>query len=130
MYQERPVHSLEPIPDYDQLYSRKECEVLANAVAPEYVVHPRTQTQAIVKTSFIGSQNGVDETCITAYSFDIQRRTDYVTVHGGDGHFHSVAVDWDDYLPLEHSSTFYIAAEEAAQNQSVIARRNGLCIFQ
>lgn len=130
MYQERPVHSLKPIPDYDQLYSRKECEVLANTVAPEYVVHPRTQTQAIVKSSFIGSQNGVDETCITAYSFDIQRRTDYVTVHGGDGHFHSVAVDWDDYLPLEHSSTFYIAAEEAAQNQSVIARRNGLCIFQ
>lgn len=130
LYQERPVHSLDPIPDYGQLYSRKECEVLANALEQKHVAHPRTQTQVILKSDFVASKDRVDEACITAYSFDIEKRTDYVSVHGGDGHFHSVPVDWDEYLPLEQQNTFYIATNEIAENQSVIARRNGLCIFR
>ena len=48
-YQERPVHSLKPIPDYAQLYARKECEALSNCVDRSYMVHPHTKTQAILK---------------------------------------------------------------------------------
>lgn len=129
-YQERPVHSLQPIPDYTQLYSLKECEALANAMDASHVAHPRTKTQVILKSAFVGSENSVDETDITAYSFDIERRTDYVSVFGGDGRLHSVAVHWDDYLPLKQSSRFFVAAEGKAENHSVIARRNGLCIFK
>ena len=86
VYQEKPVHSLKPIPDYEQLYSLKECEVLANAVDYKYVVHPNTKTQAILKSSFVSSKDKVDETCITAYSYDIEKRVDVVSVRGGDGH--------------------------------------------
>lgn len=130
IYQERPVHSLKPIPDYAQLYALKECEVLANAVDYKYVVHPDTKTKAILKSSFVGSKDGVDETCITAYSYDIEKRVDIVPMHGGDGRFHNVPVEWDEYLPLEASNHFYVAADELAKDKSVIARRNGLCIFQ
>ena len=130
MYQERPVHSLQPIPDYDQLYSLKECEMLANALDESYVAHPNTKTQVILKSAFVASRDGVDETDITAYSFDIEQRTDYVSVYGGDGNHHRVAVQWDDYLPLEKSSRFYVTADAKAENRSVIARRNGLCIFK
>jgi hypothetical protein len=130
MYQERPVHSLKPIPDYSQLYSLKESEALANAVDRSYVVHPDTKTQAILKSSFVRSENGIDETCITAYSYDIEQQVEFVSVYGGDGRYHNVPVQWDLYLPLEMSNTFYISANELAENRSVIARRNGLSIFK
>lgn len=129
LYQERPVHSLKPIPDYSQLYSLKECEVLANALDDAYVVHPDTKTKAILKSSFVSSKDGIDKTCITAYSYDIEPRVDLVSVFGGDGFYHDVPVEWDEYIPLEASNEFYIATNEIAGAKSVIARRNGLCIF-
>jgi len=130
LYQERPVHSLKPIPDYAQTYSLKESEVLANAVDRAYVVHPLTKTHAILKSAFVGSKDNVDETCITAYSYDIQKQVDFVVMHGGDGRYHHVPVEWDEYLPLEAENHFFIATNELAQNQAVIARRNGLCIYK
>lgn len=130
MYQERPVHSLKPIPDHAREYSLKECEALANAVKPSYVVHPQTKTRAILKSSFVHTKNGVDETCITAYSYDIEKRVDIVPVMGGDGRLHSVSVPWDEYIPLEAENNFYVTTLEAAKGQRIIARRNGLCIFQ
>lgn len=129
IYQERPVHSLKPIPDHSQLYSFKECEVLANAVDYKYVVHPNTKTQAILKSTFVGSKDSIDETCITAYSYDIEKRVDVVPVYGGDGHYHNVPVEWDNYLPLVAQNNFYISTNEIAENKSVIASHNGLCIF-
>ena len=129
-YQERPVHSLKPIPDYTQLYAQKEGEVLANAMNQAHVVHPDTKTQAILKSSFVSAKDHIDEACITAYSYDIEKRVEYVSVHGGDGRFHNVPVEWDKYLPLEQTNYFYIASNELAKGKPVLARRNGLCIFQ
>lgn len=129
VYQERPVHSLKPIPDYSQLYSLKECEALANAVDYKYVVHPNTKTQAILKSSFVGSKDNIDEACITAYSYDIEKRVDIVSVYGGDGNYHDVPVEWDEYLPLEARNNFCISTNETAEGKKVLARRNGLCIF-
>ena len=129
VYQERPVHSLKPIPDYTQMYSQKECEALANAVDVQHVVHPRTQTQAILKSSYVGTNGNVDETCITAHSYDIAKRVDIVSVHGGDGKFHAVPVEWDEYLPLEASTHFFISTLDEGKDQAVLAKRNGLCIF-
>jgi hypothetical protein len=129
MYQERPVHSLKPIPEYTQNYSLKESEALANAVDYQHVVHPSTKTKAILKTSFVSSRDDIDETCITAYSYDIEKRVDIVSVHGGDGRYHNVPVEWDEYLPLEAQNNFYISRMELAKNKPIIARRNGLCIF-
>ena len=129
-YQERPVHSLKPIPDYSQCYSLKECETLANAVDQSYVVHPETKTPAILKSTFVESRNKTDKTCITAYSYDIAQRVDVVSVRGGDGKYHNVAVTWDEYLPLVANNEFYVTARNLAQNQSIMASRNGLCIYR
>ena len=131
IYQERPVHSLDPIPDYSQKYSVKEYEALSNAVGAEHVVHPATKTRAILKPSFVGSKKDVDEICISAYSYDIIQRVDLVSVHGGDGRWHSVPVQWDDYIPLEAKNKFFVATEtpEIAKSRDVIAKRNTLCIF-
>lgn len=130
MYQERPVHSLKPIPDKIQQYALRECEALANAVDKRYVVHPNTKTQAILKSSFVTARNHVDEACITAYSYDIEPRVDVVPVLGGDGKIHGVPVPWDYYQPLEAENHFCVTADAYAEQNHILARHNGLCIFQ
>lgn len=130
IYQERPVHSLKPIPDYTQQYALKESEALANAVEKHRVVHAQTKTPAILKSSFVAARDGMDETCITAYSYDIEKRVDIVSVYGGDGRYHNVSVEWDDYLPLEAQNHFFVSTDELAESKTVFARRDGLCIFQ
>ncbi len=129
-YQERPVHSLKPIPELSQLYSQKESEVLANAVDSRYVVHPSTKTPAILKTEHIHTEAQKDKTCITAYSYDIIPRVDYIPVLGGDGYMHNVPVPWDEYIPLENAANFYITRYDQAKAEGVLAERNGLCIMQ
>ena len=130
IYQERPVHSLKPIPDYSQVYSLKECEALANAVGYSFVAHPNTKSQVILKSAFVRSKDNVDETCITAYSYDIRKRVEVVSVYGGDGSYHDVSVTWKEYFPLEARNNFYVSTEEIAADKKVIGRHNGLCIFR
>ena len=129
IYQERPVHSLDPIPDYMQTYSYKECESLANRVNKEHVVHPNTKTKAILKSSFVKSNGATDEICVTASSYDIIKRVDYVSVLGGDGYWHNVAVPWDDYIPLYASNNFSVAPAEQSQDKQILARKNDLCMY-
>ncbi len=127
--QERPVHSLKPIPDYSGLYSLKECEALANVADKQYMVHPDTKTQAILKSSFVRSDNNIDETCITAYSYDIEKRVDVIPVLGGDGRYHNVSVPWDEYMPLTRENNFYVAKQKETESGSIMAIRNDLCMF-
>lgn len=128
IYQEKPAQSLMPIPDYSQLYAYKEFEVMANAANPKYLVHPDTKTKAIYKTSFVKSQNQIDETCITAYSYDIEPRVDIVSVWGDDGHCHNVSVPWDEYIPLENSNNFFVATADVMRDKNVIGKHNNLCL--
>ena len=128
MYQERPVHSLKPIPDCTQCYSVRESEALVNTVDYRYLVHPDTKTHAIFKTDCVGTIGNTDEVSVTAYSYDIIPQIDYVSVHGGDGRFHSVPVHWDEYIPLEQSGRFFITEQGSAGSKS-IASRNGMCIY-
>lgn len=129
MYQERPVHSLQPIPDIARQYSLQQCEALANAMDPGYVVHPETKTKAILKSQYIGARDGMDETRVTAYSYDIALRVDFVPTLGGDGRIHAVPVEWNEYLPLEAYQHFCVASAKTVPNQNAIANRNGLCMF-
>lgn len=129
VYQERPVHSLKPIPEYTQNYSLKECEALANTVDHKFLVHPKTKTQAIFKTEFVSSNEKVDTTKITAYSYNIKQQTDIVSVRGDDGFYHDVPVEWDQYLPLKATHSFCFASSDIAKTENIISKRNGLCIY-
>jgi len=82
-----------------------------------------------LKSSFVGSKNDIDEICISAYSYDIIPRVDFIPVYGGDGRWHSVPVPWDDYIPLEATNNFFVATANLAQSKNILARRNNLCIF-
>ncbi len=129
-YQERPVHSLKPVPDHTRQYAQKECEALANLVNEARVVHPKTKTKAILNTAYSGTENKADVIAITAYSYDSIPRVEAVSVYGGDGFYHDVDVHWDEYIPLENTTTFFVADRSAAPSGGVAASRNSLCIFQ
>lgn len=129
-YQERPVHSLMPIPELSRLYSAKEGEVLANRVEAQYVVHPKTKTPAILKTGYVKTSGKVDETRIKAYSYDIEKRVDIVSVYGGDGRWHDVPVPWDEYLPLKAENSFFITTSDSGIPDKILASKNGLCIMK
>ncbi len=130
MYQESPVHSLDPIKDSPQLYAEREYEVLANLLDESLLVHPDTQTKSILKSKYTKSAQGADEARITAYSYDTISRVDVVSVYGGDGHYHDVDVYWDEYIPLEEENVFRIGAQNIAQNMTTLANKHGLCIYQ
>ncbi|MBR6389192.1 MAG: hypothetical protein IKS15_03645 [Opitutales bacterium] len=90
-----------------------ELEAIANFHGEEKFRHPQSATQAILKASRVGGEGEVE---ITAYSYKGERRVEYVSVFGGDGRLHSVAVEWVEYLPI--SKTSKISVSEAAGNQA------------
>lgn len=128
-YTERPVQSLKPIAACTRRYSSREYESLANAVDAKYVVHNDTKTAAVLKSKFLSSENDADKMHITAYSYNIEERVSLVSVFGGDGKYHDVPVTWDEYLPLERETDFFVSSAKASTNKNVLATKNDLCIF-
>ena len=116
VYQERPVHSLHPLPENYQRYSVREYEVLANAMDSHQLVHPRSRTKAILKAIHTSSQGSTDTVRVTAYSYDTIPRVDVVAVLGGDGRMHGVPVHWQEYLPLEARNEVYIGTDSKNAN--------------
>ena len=129
IYQESPVHSLDPISDEHGIYSYKECESLLNNIDPSFVAHQNSKTRCILKSDFIKSKDGEDEIRSSAFSYDIVGRVDFVPMFGGDGRMHSVAVPWDDYIPLVEGHRFFVADVKKSENKNIIAERRGVCIY-
>lgn len=129
IYQERPVHSLDPIPDLAQNYSDKECEALVNTVDRRYVVHPATKTTAILKSDYMGRSGEGDEIKLTAYSYDTVPRVEVVPVLGGDGRVHGVPVPWDEYLPLEKINRLFVGSKKEEGGKQPLTERNGLYLL-
>ncbi|MBO4265501.1 MAG: hypothetical protein J5922_05430 [Clostridia bacterium] len=89
---------------YERNYTSLEAEVLINRMPRANFVHPKTVTNAILKTSFDKKNGSNDELTVTAYSYRTVVRVDYIPVLGGDGHMHSVPVPWLLYIPLEQQT--------------------------
>ena len=118
-----------------------EHEVLANSFDRGLFKHANSKTDAILKTSFDHSNGKIDSVKVTAHSFDIARRTEYITQMGGDGRLHTIPVHWDEYLPLEKetdmatvvsgkSKNAFKALIEGPQLKGLISGLNGNYVFQ
>lgn len=119
VYQERPVHSLDPLPDYSQKYSTWEYEALANAIGPGHLAHPNSKTPAILKAAYTGRDKTADQVRITAHSYDSLPRLDVVPMLGGDGRMHSVPVHWQEYIPLEVSQQMCVSVADPGDSGSI-----------
>lgn len=110
VYQERPVHSLDPLPDYSQKYSSWEYEALANAMDPRLLAHPATKTPVILKAAYASGDKTADHVSITAHSYDTAARVDVIPMLGGDGRMHGVPVPWEEYIPLQARQQISVSA--------------------
>lgn len=101
---------------YKGTYSHKPCfwehESIANYHGEKVFNHPECVTRSILKTTTQQEADGSQKVRVTASGFGSVGRTDYVSVHGGDGHIHRVPVHWDEYFEVENSTDMLV--QEAA----------------
>lgn len=89
-----------------------EHEAVANYYGDGRFKHPACITQNILKTEVVNRRNGVSDVEVTAYGYRGEDRVDYEEVYGGDGHYHSVPVEWVEYLPVERTSEMRLSEAE------------------
>ncbi|HCZ24285.1 MAG TPA: hypothetical protein DHV05_05480, partial [Acholeplasmataceae bacterium] len=53
------------------------------------------------------------------YGYRTEPRVDYVQKMGGDGRFHTIPVNWAEYIPLENESKVEIQVIEEKENESI-----------
>ena len=81
-----------------------EHESMANCYGDECFKHPSAITPSILKTRVVRRVGSVSDVVVTAYGYKGIKQVDYEDVYGGDGKWHSVPVEWTEYLPVERSS--------------------------
>ena len=109
-----------------------ECEAAANYHGEEKFKHPDCATRSILKTEVVERSGGESTVAVTAYGFRGVSRVDYENVYGGDRKWHTVAVHWTEYLPVERTSTMFMSErdtpsdsfrrQEAASRESAYRR--------
>ena len=68
-------------------------------------------TENIIKTKFIQSKDQyTDLVEVNSWGYKAEKRTDYVTVRGGDGNYHDVPIVWYEYIVVDKNSTVEITA--------------------
>ncbi|MBR2439634.1 MAG: hypothetical protein IKB25_05520 [Lentisphaeria bacterium] len=78
-----------------------EFESVANYYGDGHFKHSSCSTQNILKvTNMEELSDGSSAAVIRAHGFREKQRVDYVSVYGGDGRYHDVAVEWLEYLPV------------------------------
>lgn len=116
-YMEAPAASLEMPPSQKASFTSYEHEVLANALGARNLAHPASQTDAILKTRFLGHAEDADGVEVTAYSYDTALRVDHIPTFGGDGKLHDVPVPWTEYIPLRRTTQIALASQAAAEGK-------------
>ena len=90
-----------------------EHESLANYHGESRFAHPSCITRSILKTRVVNRENGERTVAVTAYGYRGEERVDYESVHGGDGRWHDVPVNWTEYLPVQRTSDMCICENDA-----------------
>lgn len=79
-----------------------ESELIANAYGEKHFRHPKSATNALLKTKTTrhGDATVFD---VTAHSFSAKERTEYVPQWDSNGHRHNVPVEWIEYTPIKRT---------------------------
>lgn len=119
MYQQ--IRSLQDIygRDMQRHSSFWEHEALANFWGQDHFKHPRCATDCILKTQEKLQQDGTSHITVFAHGYEIQQRVSYITKKGGDGHYHDVPVNWDEYLPVTGQGSFDISEDNKYDDNAV-----------
>ena len=85
-------------------------EYMANALSSH--TSPRSDTQTIYFTNLDERTPTYDLVSVQAFGYESYPRVHYETVFGGDGRFHNVPVEWDEYIPVQKTSKIKIMKAE------------------
>lgn len=88
---------------YGQGLSAWDCETIANDHGHENFKHSESITENILKVN-VKRENNTTIADVTAHGFKGINRIDYVEKYGNDGRFHSVPVEWVEYIPVKKTS--------------------------
>lgn len=120
-YLEQPATSLESPEPYENYFPYYEHEVMANAIGGNLFAGFGLQTEAILKTETLKSENGRDLVSVTAHSYTGEGRVDFIPTLGGDGRMHAVPVHWIEYIPITRTATVVIGkADETISGADAI----------
>ena len=97
-----------------------EHESIANYFGDDRFKHPQCITRCILKTCSSRREDGTSAVRVTASGYKGEDRVDYVSVYGGDGRYHDVAVRWVQYLPVEGSGEM-VVTEKPTPDESFAA---------
>lgn len=97
---------------YKDVYASKSCfwehETIANHFGEKAFQHPNCITNSILKSQSKTEPDGTQTVSVKAYGYTGEDRADYVSVYGGDGHYHKVRVNWVEYLDVQRESNMVV----------------------
>ena len=98
-------------------------ESLANKLS-SLLIPDGIRTDALFSTSLLGRSGNTDSVEVIAYGYCTEKRVDYESVYGGDGHWHQVPVEWTEYIPVKKRSVMKVvpAGSDSAPSGSVYHR--------
>ena len=90
--------------------TQAEVESAANSHSWNLFKHPATRSLGVIlKSRFLNTAGDSDVCAIDAHSFKGTDKIAYVSVMGGDGHMHSVAVPWIQYDPIVKTTNIVVS---------------------
>lgn len=89
-----------------------ELESCANFHGEDKFRHYASITQNILKIGKTTHRKNLSTVEVVAHGFRGVERTTYIDVWGGDGYYHTVPVNWIEYIPVEKSTTMCVSADE------------------
>lgn len=90
-------------------YNQYLTEAVANTMNIDLFKPLESETQIILKTKAIESDDDTDLVAVDAYSYRTEPRYDIVEVMAGNGRFYSVRVDWTLYIPISKQSKIEVS---------------------
>lgn len=94
-----------------------EAEAFANQMDQSLFYPNMAKTPQILKVSLNKSFHKSDIYDVLSSSYTTEQRVDYVSVYGGDGRYHQVAVRWVEYLPVTKTSSICIRHFEGGEKE-------------
>ncbi len=123
-YHEPRTPSLEKyINMHNQNYPTAEYEVLANKLREPSLIPSGCDTEVIMKARAVNRYGDIDNAEIVSRGFRALPRTHVETVFGRDGRFHSVPIQWLEYIPVECSS--FISVKRVGLSADEFSERAG-----
>ncbi len=100
LYQQHKPHEYIYRDVYPRHFTEQETEYAVNRLEESAFAPLGAATPSILKTTFLQKDGGSDRVRVTASAYQEVPHTEFVPVFGGDGHMHSVPVDWIEYVPI------------------------------